>query len=80
MVDDLADFLAWLKYPRIDEKVIPLNLDPMYRVETINAFLDTVWCFTIMSSYAANWITMYLKNLSPLSSIRMGHIEVPWME
>ncbi len=39
-VDDLADFLAWLKYPKIDEKVIPLNLEPKYRAETINAILD----------------------------------------
>ena len=44
-IDDLADFLAWLKYPRIDEKVIPLNLEPKYRAETINAILDTVLAF-----------------------------------
>ena len=44
-IDDLADFLAWLKYPRIDEKVIPLNLEPKYRAETINATLDTVLAF-----------------------------------
>lgn len=44
-IDDLADFLAWLKYPRIDEKVIPLNLEPKYRVETVNAILDNVLAF-----------------------------------
>lgn len=44
-IDDLADFLAWLKYPRIEEKVIPLNLEPKYRSETINAILDTVLAF-----------------------------------
>lgn len=44
-IDDLADFLAWLKYPRIEEKVIPLNLEPKYRAETINAILDTVLAF-----------------------------------
>ena len=44
-IDDLADFLAWLKYPRIDEKVIPLNLEPKYRAETINAILDTILAF-----------------------------------
>ena len=41
-IDDLADFLAWLKYPQIDEKVIPLNLEPKYRAETVNAILDNV--------------------------------------
>ena len=44
-IDDLADFLAWLKYPRMEEKVIPLNLEPKYRAETINAILDTVLAF-----------------------------------
>ena len=44
-IDDLADFLAWLKYPKLDEKCIPLNLDPRYRAETINAILDTVLAF-----------------------------------
>ena len=44
-IDDLADFLAWLKYPRIDEKVIPLTLEPKYRAETINSILDTVLAF-----------------------------------
>ena len=45
MIDDLADFLAWLKYPRIEEKVIPLNLEPKYRIETINAIIDAVLAF-----------------------------------
>lgn len=45
MVDDLADFLAWLKYPKIDKKVILLNLELKYRAETINAILDTVLAF-----------------------------------
>lgn len=44
-IDDLADFLAWLRYPRIPEKVIPLSLEPKYREETINAILDTVLAF-----------------------------------
>ena len=44
-IDDLADFLAWLKYPQIDEKVIPLNLEPKYRAETVNAILDNVLAF-----------------------------------
>ena len=44
-IDDMADFLAWLKYPRIEEKVIPLNLEPKYRIETINAIIDAVLAF-----------------------------------
>lgn len=44
-IDDLADFLAWLKYPKIDEKVVPLNLEPEHRARTINAILDTVLAF-----------------------------------
>lgn len=44
-IDDLADFLGWLKYPRIEEKVIPMTLEPKYRSETINAILDAVLAF-----------------------------------
>lgn len=79
-IDDLADFLAWLKYPRMDEKVIPLNLEPKYRAETINAILDTVLAFSIMSTCGADWTTMYPKSLSHSSRTRMGHTGVFWME
>lgn len=41
-VDDLASYIAWLKYPDIPEKVIPLNMEPRFRAQCINANLDTV--------------------------------------
>lgn len=41
-VDDLASYIAWLKYPQIPEKVIPLNMEPKYREQCINANVDTV--------------------------------------
>ena len=44
-VDHLAKFIAWLKYPSIPEKVIPLMLEPAVKVQTINAIVDTVLGF-----------------------------------
>lgn len=44
-VDNLAEFIAWLKWPKIYEKVIPMQLEPAVRAQTINANLDTVLGF-----------------------------------
>lgn len=44
-VDHLAEFIAWLKYPSISEKVIPLMLEPALKAQTINAIVDTVLGF-----------------------------------
>lgn len=44
-VDHLAEFIAWLKYPRVHEKVIPILLEPAVRAQTINANVDTVLAF-----------------------------------
>ena len=44
-VDRLAEFIAWLKYPSISEKVIPLMLEPALKAQTINAIVDTVLGF-----------------------------------
>lgn len=44
-VDRLAEFIAWLKYPKISEKVIPLMLEPAVKAQTINANIDTVLGF-----------------------------------
>jgi len=44
-VDHLAGFIAWLKYPRIHEKVIPMQLEPAVKAQTINATVDTVISF-----------------------------------
>ena len=44
-VDHLAEFVAWLKYPRVHEKVIPILLEPAVRAQTINANVDTVLAF-----------------------------------
>lgn len=44
-VDHLAEFIAWLKYPRIFEKVIPIMLEPALKAQTINATVDTVLGF-----------------------------------
>lgn len=41
-VDHLAGFIAWLKYPGISEKIIPLTLEPSLKAQTINAIMDTV--------------------------------------
>lgn len=41
-VDNLAEMIAWLKYPTLPEKVIPLMLEPVVKAQTINAILDTV--------------------------------------
>lgn len=41
-VDDLAGFIAWLKYPEIHEKVIPMLLEPSHKARTVNAVVDTV--------------------------------------
>jgi len=41
-VDDLAEFIAWLKYPKYNEKVIPFLLEPAVKAQTINAIVDTV--------------------------------------
>ena len=49
-VDHLAEFVAWLKYPRIHEKVIPILLEPAVRAQTINANVDTVLNFYILPS------------------------------
>lgn len=44
-VDHLAGMIAWLRYPSISEKVIPLMLEPSLKAKTINAILDTVLGF-----------------------------------
>lgn len=44
-VDKLAEFIAWLKWPKIHEKVIPMRLEPAVREKTINANVDTVLAF-----------------------------------
>lgn len=44
-VDNLAEFIAWLKWPKIYEKVIPMQLEPTVRAQTINANIDTVLGF-----------------------------------
>lgn len=44
-VDNLAEFIAWLKWPGIQEKVIPMQLEPAVRSQTINANIDTVLGF-----------------------------------
>ena len=44
-VDKLAEFIAWLKWPKIHEKVIPMRLEPAVRKKTINANVDTVLAF-----------------------------------
>ena len=44
-VDDLARFIAWLKNPDINKRVIPLRLEPWHKAKTINANLDTVIAF-----------------------------------
>ncbi len=41
-VDHLAELIAWLKYPTLPEKVIPLMLEPSVKAQTINAIVDTV--------------------------------------
>lgn len=41
-VDDLASYIAWLKYPDIPEKIITLNMEPRFREQCINANVDTV--------------------------------------
>ncbi len=40
-VDELAEFIAWLKYPKVSEKVIPIMLEPAIKAQTINASVDT---------------------------------------
>lgn len=44
-VDNLAEFIAWLKWPKIYEKVIPMQLESNVRAQTINANIDTVLGF-----------------------------------
>ncbi len=44
-VDHLAEFIAWLKWPKIHEKVIPMQLEPVVKAKTINANVDTVISF-----------------------------------
>lgn len=44
-VDHLAEFIAWLKWPKIHEKVIPMQLEQMVKAQTINANVDTVLGF-----------------------------------
>ena len=44
-VDHLAEFIAWLKWPEIHEKVIPMQLEPLVKAQTINANVDTVLGF-----------------------------------
>lgn len=44
-VDHLAELIAWLKYPTLPEKVIPLMLEPSVKAQTINAIVDTVLGF-----------------------------------
>ena len=43
--DNLAEFIAWLKWPKIYEKVIPMQSEPAVRAQTINANVDTVLGF-----------------------------------
>jgi len=44
-LDDLARFIAWLKNPDINKRVIPLRLEPMHKERVINATIDTVIAF-----------------------------------
>ena len=44
-LDDLARFIAWLKNPDINKRVIPLRLEPMHKERVINANVDTVIAF-----------------------------------
>jgi integrase/recombinase XerD len=44
-IDDLAEFLAWLKNSNILKKVIPLRFEPEHQPQTINAIIDTVIMF-----------------------------------
>lgn len=44
--DEVLQIIYWrisrLNYLRIDEKVVPLNLETKYRAETINAIMDNI--------------------------------------
>jgi len=44
-LDDLARFIAWLKNPDINKRVIPLRLEAMHKARVINANVDTVIAF-----------------------------------
>lgn len=44
-IDDLAEFLAWLKNPDILKKVVRLRFEPEHQPQTINAIVDTVVMF-----------------------------------
>ena len=44
-LDDLARFIAWLKNPDINKRVIPLRLASVHKERVINANLDTVIAF-----------------------------------
>ena len=44
-LDDLATFIAWLKNPDINKRVIPLRLESMHKERVINANVDTVIAF-----------------------------------
>jgi len=44
-IDDLAEFLAWLKNSDILKKVVPLRFVPEHQPQTINAIIDTVVMF-----------------------------------
>lgn len=44
-IDDLAEFMAWLKNPDILKKVVPLRFELAHQPQTINAMIDTVVMF-----------------------------------
>jgi integrase len=44
-LDDLARFIAWLKNPDINKRVIPLRLEQTQKNRVINANIDTVIAF-----------------------------------
>ncbi|MBQ3546634.1 MAG: tyrosine-type recombinase/integrase [Lachnospiraceae bacterium] len=69
-VDHLAAFIAWLKYPRIHEKVIPLLLEPAVRAQTINANIDTVLGFY-------NYLSLHDKYENQLSQKLIKFVKSP---
>jgi integrase len=44
-LDDLARFIAWLKNPDINKRVVPLRLESQHKERVINANIDTVIAF-----------------------------------
>ena len=70
-VDHLAEFIAWLKYPSIPEKVIPLMLEPAVKAQTINAIVDTVLGFY-------NYLLLHEEYENQLSQKLIKFVKSPW--